>query len=285
MAAAHQGRIPSAVNLAYMPRLSVPNADAYLRAAASRSARARRRFQCTLDVPYGSSAGERLDIFPARHKSSPVHVFIHGGYWRALDKHYYSFVAPPLVAAGATVVLPNYDLCPRVGIEDIVDQMRRALVWIYRNIRKHGGDPTRIFVSGHSAGGHLTAMMLATPWAKHGLPRDFIKGAACLSGVFDIRPLRRSQLQPDIRLTATKARALSPMLLPPVSNCSVLLAVGELESHQFHWQSLAFGAHLRKHGVASAYLSTSHDNHFSIVDRLQSRHHPLSRLLTDQMGL
>ena len=274
------------INFQYLPRLTVTNVEEYLQKSAARSTRLRKNLSCQIDVPYGDTPGQMLDIFPAARKGAPVHVFIHGGYWRSLDKGIYSHIAGPMVAAGATVVLPNYDLCPQVRITDIVQQMRRAIVWVYKNIAKHNGDPKRIYVSGHSAGGHLTGMMISTDWSKEGrLPKDLIKGSAPLSGLFDIEPHRHSQLQPDIRLTAEEAKAMSPMYLLPLAKGPSIVAVGGAESDLFHWQSLEYAARLRFCGIKAEYVSTPGDNHFGITDRLGNARHPLTKALIAQMGL
>ena len=274
------------INLQYLPRLTVNNADEYLQKSAARSARVRNKLACRIDVAYGDTPGQTLDIFPAARKGAPVQVFIHGGYWRALDKSIYSHLAGPMVAAGATVVLPNYDLCPSVRITDIVHQMRRAIVWVYRNIAKHNGDPKKIHVSGHSAGGHLTGMMIATDWSKEGrLANDLIKGTAPLSGLFDIEPHRHSQLQPDIRLSAKEAKAMSPMYLPPFATGPSIVAVGGGEPDLFHWQSLEYAAHLRAHRIKAEFVATPGDNHFAITDRLGNARDPLTMALIAQMGL
>ena len=274
------------INFQYLPRLTVTNVEEYLQKSAARSTRLRKNLSCQIDVPYGDTPGQMLDIFPAARKGAPVHVFIHGGYWRSLDKGIYSHIAGPMVAAGATVVLPNYDLCPQVRITDIVQQMRRAIVWVYKNIAKHNGDPKSIYVSGHSAGGHLTGMMISTDWSKEGqLPKDLIKGSAPLSGLFDIEPHRHSQLQPDIRLTAEEAKAMSPMYLLPLAKGPSIVAVGGAESDLFHWQSLEYAARLRLCGIKAEYVSTPGDNHFGITDRLGNARHPLTKALIAQMGL
>ena len=274
------------INFQYLPRLTVNNADEYLNKSAKRSARVRKKLACQIDVPYGDTTGQMLDIFPASRKGSPVHVFIHGGYWRSLDKDIYSHLAGPMVSAGATVVLPNYDLCPNVRITDIVFQIRSAIAWVYKNIAKHNGDPKRIYVSGHSAGGHLTGMMLATDWSKVGrLPKSLIKGSATLSGLFDIESHRHSQLQQDIRLTAQEAKAMSPMYLAPLAKGPAIVAVGGAEPDLFHWQSLEYAARLRFHRIKVEYVSTPGDNHFAITDRLGNARDPLTKALISQMGL
>jgi arylformamidase len=270
----------------YIARVRVPDFKDYLAASARRSARVRRRLGGKLDVSYGDTPKQTLDVFPAARPGAPVHVFIHGGYWFELDKAIYSHVAAPLVAAGATVVLPNYELCPDVRITDIVDQMRRAIAWVHRNIRRFNGDPRRIYVSGHSAGGHLAGMVAATDWSSlSGLPRDLIKGIAPLSGLFDITPHRRTRLQPFIRLGAGEARRISPIYLTPAMHGSAIVAVGDAESDLFHWQSLAYAAMLRTHGVRAEYVSVPDTHHFAITEHLADRRHPLTRALVAQMGL
>ena len=274
------------MNIQYSPRTSVPDAEDYLAKNAEMSAAVREKLDCTLDIAFGESEGQKLDVFPAAKANSPVHLFIHGGYWRALDKSFYSHTAAPLVAAGATVVVVNYDLCPKVRVTDIVEQMRRSLVWTYKNVSDHNGDPNRIHLSGHSAGGHLNGMMIATDWqAFAGLQNDLIKSSVLLSGLFDIVPHRFLDVQADIHLTEDEATAMSPMFKPPIAKSNVILGVGENEPHLFHWQSLAYAAHLRTHGVKAEYISTPGDNHFSITDRLANGDDFLTKMLISQMGL
>ncbi len=276
------------LNYQYLPLLTVNNAGEYLSNSAKRSARMRNKLSCQLDISYGNTDGQKLDIFPGSSKEAPVHVFIHGGYWRAphINKSLYSYIAGPLVTAGATVVLIDYDLCPQVRISDIVEQVKTAMTWIYKNIRKYNGDRKRIFVSGHSAGGHLTAMMMATDWwQERRLPRDLIKGTLLLSGLFDIEPHRHTDLQQDIRLTAGEAKKMSPMYLRPLSKGPSIIAVGEDEPDLFHWQSLQYAAQLRTHRIKANYISIPGDNHFSITDRLGKARDPLTKALISQMTL
>ena len=198
-----------------------------------------------LDLAYGDTLAERLDVFGAsdaapgpkapRRPGAPMLVFIHGGWWRSLDKADHSFVVPALADAGAVVVVPNYALCPSVGIEDIALQMVRCLAWCWRHARELGADPERITVAGHSAGGHLAAMMLCTLWKHVGddLPDDLVKAALSISGVFDLDPLRRTPfLQPDLRLTPRSVRRLSPAGFPAPAG-TLRAVAGALESEEF----------------------------------------------------
>ena len=169
-----------------------------------------------LNLRYGDQPDERLDLFPAARPGAPVLVFIHGGYWRSLSKDDHAFLAPALVAAGATVVIPGYSLCPAVTIEDIALQMVRALDWVWRNVEAHGGNPDRIVVAGHSAGGHLAAMLLCCRWRDRAadLPLNLVHGALSISGLYDLEPLRHVPfLGDDLHLTPASVRRLSPGLL------------------------------------------------------------------------
>ena len=273
----------------YLPRLTIKNSEKYLRESSERSARVRKKTSCKLNVAYGPTKGQICDIFPAPEPNSPVHIFIHGGYWRAkeIQKDTYSHIAKPFTKAGATVVIPNYDLCPDVSITTITMQMRIAVKWIYKNIERYNGDKARIFISGHSAGGHLTAMMAATDWSNEGLlPKNLIKGIAPISGLFDIKPHRYLPLlQPDLKLTSAEVDAMSPMYLIPKFSGTCIIAVGEREPDLFHWQSLAYAAHLRLNKVQAEYISMPDDNHFSITDRLGNSRDLLTRALLKQMNL
>ncbi len=191
-------------------------------------------------------------------------VYIHGGYWRALDKRDQSFVAPPFVAAGAMVVLPNYALCPAVTIEHIVLQLVQSLAWVWRHAAEHGGDPARIVVAGHSAGGHLAAMMLACDWraVAPDLPADLVKGALAVSGVFELEPLRHAPfLAPDLNLDAATARKLSPAAMPAPRGRLVAVVGGD-ESEEFLRQNAliaeAWGTR-RGDGLRAGARAPSHE--------------------------
>lgn len=208
---------PAWLDAQYNNRARVPQTAQILARWAESSKLARERLQGKLDIRYGDQPGEALDVFPAAHAGAPVLVFIHGGYWRALDKADQSFIAPAFVEAGATVVVPNYALCPSVTIETIALQMTRALAWVWRNPGVHSGDPNRIAIAGHSAGGHLAAMLLSCRWKEVGddLPLRLLQGALSISGLYDLEPIRLTPfLQADLQLTPQSVKRLSPAFFP-----------------------------------------------------------------------
>ena len=192
--------------------------------------------RAVLDVPYGPDAGQRLDLFPADAPKAPVLIFIHGGYWRALDKADHSFVAPSFNADGAMVVVPNYGLCPAVSIEQIALQLVQAVAWVHRHAAEHGGDPSRIALAGHSAGGHLVAMLLSCRWKEvaDDLPAQPLAGGLAISGLYDLEPLRHTPfLQADLGLSPASVARLSPAFFPRPKGAKLYAAVGLDESDEF----------------------------------------------------
>jgi arylformamidase len=232
-------RDPTWLDQQYNNRARITDhADIFARWAKA-SAISREQSDAVLDVPYGGGAGEILDVFRTRQPAAPVLVFIHGGWWRSLDKSDHSFVAPSFNADGALVVVPNYALAPSVTIEHICLQMVAALEWVYRHAAEYGGDPRRIAVIGHSAGAHLAAMLLSCRWplVAAELPADLVRGAVAISGVYDLMPLLQVDfLQADLHLTPDSAAELSPVRYPPPS-APLLALVGGAESDAFKNQT------------------------------------------------
>ena len=226
---------PAWYDMQYNNRQRVSQFAGILTRWADASALARGGLRSRQDLPYGPSSAEQMDVFAAQRPGSPVLVFIHGGYWRSLDKADHSFLAPAFVKAGAMVVVPNYGLCPSVTIEQIALQMTRALAWTYRHAAAHGGDPSRIVVVGHSAGAHLAAMLLCCRWKDVGsdLPARVVSGAIGISGIYDLEPVRLAPfLQSDLRLTPTSVRRLSPAFFPRPRG-PLHAVVGSEESEEF----------------------------------------------------
>jgi arylformamidase len=226
---------PDWLDAQYNNRARVPGHADIFSGWTESSALARERLRGRLDIAYGGEPGETLDLFPAARADAPVLVFVHGGYWRSLDKRDFSFVAPAFNEAGAMVVVVNYALCPAVTIETIALQMTRALAWVWRHAAEHGGDPSRIAVAGHSAGGHLAAMLLSCRWREVGddLPPNLLPGALSISGLFDLEPVRLTPfLQVDLQLTPASVKRLSPAFFPRPRG-TLYAVVGLEESDEF----------------------------------------------------
>jgi arylformamidase len=227
---------PEFVEREYNLRAAFPDHPEWFARWAADSADARRGLGGTLDLRYGSGPKQTLDLFPAAQPHAAL-MFIHGGYWRALDKQDHSFVAPPLVERGVGVAVINYDLCPDVSIARIAEQCREAVLWLMREGARYGVPVKRLVVAGHSAGGHLAAMLFATDWTARGAAGGAIVGGAAISGVFDLEPLVQVSFNSDLRLDAPRARALSPIHLKPKVHAPLVLAAGANETDEFIRQS------------------------------------------------
>jgi arylformamidase len=279
-------RTPAWFDAQYNNRARIPEHPRILREWPERSAAARESTPCLLDLAYGDDPSERLDVFLPGAHGAPVLVYLHGGYWRALDKRDHSFVAPPFVDAGAMVVLPNYALCPAVTIEHIALQVVQSLAWVWRHARDHGGDPARIVVAGHSAGGHLAALMLACDWhaVAPDLPGDLLKGALAVSGVFDLEPLRHAPfLAPDLRLDADSARRLSPAMLPAPRGPLIAMVGGD-ESEEFLRQNRLIRAAWGPE-VVTVCEDVPGRHHMDVLDALAEPTARLHRLALRLLGL
>jgi arylformamidase len=260
---------PDWLNAQYNNRALVPDHARHLAHWAEASALTRSKADCRLDLRYGDGEQESLDIFPAPRAGAPVLVFVHGGYWRALDKSDFSFVAPVFTQAGAMVVVPNYALCPAVSIEHITLQLVRSLQWVWHNAAAHGGDPGRIVVAGHSAGGHLAAMLLSCRWKQvaEELPAQLVGGALSISGLFDLEPIRQTPfLQADLQLTPAAVRRLSPAFFPRPKG-KLYATVGAAESDEFLRQNQLIRDVWGPTAVPVCETVPGR-NHFSVVESL-----------------
>lgn len=258
----------------YNNRARVPDSAAIIGRWARDAAAFRERWTAsTLDIPYGAGARERFDLFEAA-APGPVALFIHGGYWQALDKSFASHCARGLLGHGVTVAVPSYDLCPTVPLRRIVEQMQAACAVLHRRSGR------RLLVAGHSAGGQLAAMLMATDWKAFdpGLPADLVGAALPVSGVFELEPLLPTSLGAALRLTAEEARALSPRWLPPAPG-EMHAVVGGAESGEFLRQTRDF----------AAAWSGSHEvlpdaNHFTVLDPFAEPAHPLVAMAVGMAG-
>ena len=214
------------------------------------------------DVAYGPGRDERLDLyFPARATGrAPVHLFVHGGYWRAFSKDDYAFVADAITAAGAVAAIIDYSLMPGTRMATLVEQVQRASQWLAENAASFGGDDARLTISGHSAGGHLAAMA-CLPGAG-----DFrIRAALLLSGLYELAPLAASFLQDEIHLTPEEIESFSPLRFPGNSATRFILAVGEKETKPFHQQARDYLSHLRREACEAELVTLKGEHHMSVV--------------------
>ena len=274
----------AALDAEYNNRAKVKDAMQWLARYGAESARARAELPMRFDVPYGRHHAERLDVFlPAGSGPAPVHVFIHGGYWHRLDKADFSFVARAFPEAVTVVV--NYALVPSVDLDELVRQVRASIAWVHANARSFGGDPERITVSGHSAGGHLVAMLLATEWSKLGAPADVVKAGCAISGLFDLEPIRLCYLNDVLALSAESAQRNSPLQLKPGGRVPLVLALGAHEGPEYHRQTSTLAAAWRAHGSPVEIIDTAGHDHFSIICELERRDTGLARAIRKQIGL
>ena len=273
------------VEFHFNPSVATPIPDGYFEQRAAASAAARARVKGHLDVAYGARPREKIDIFPAAEPNAPVNLFIHGGYWRLGSKDDYSFMAETFVAAGATLVVLGYDLCPDVTLSDIVRQTRAGIAWAYRNLAEHGVDPSRFYLSGMSAGGHLVAMALAHDWAsEEGLAPDFIKGAVIVSGVLDVEPVPYVSVNELIRLTPEQARLNSPMRHPPLCDIPLVVMVGGDEPDGWRKMGSDYAALCRDRAIACEYIEVPGAIHFSLIPQFGDPDSLVARTALGQMG-
>ena len=246
----------------FRTRDHVPAFDDIVRDYAQSSAAARRTLRMMEEVRYGEGPDETLDLFfPATTRlCMPVHMFIHGGYWRMFSKRDFSYVADTVAQAGAIAAVLDYSLMPSVRMERIVRQVRAAKRWLLMNARAHGGDPAKLTVSGHSAGAHLAALLFTRDEAPSG-----VKGALLLSGVYDLAPLQDSFLQPLIGITDKEAGEWSPLLREFEVGIDVAVLHGERETEPFHQQAAAFAALLDRQRCRVSHITLAGADHMTAV--------------------
>jgi arylformamidase len=239
------------------------------------SAAALKNFASRREVPYAPGPRRTLDVFAAPGSGNPVMLFIHGGWWRSRTKEEFAFVVPAYVAAGISVVMVEYPLVPSVTLDALVECARQALIWTHRNASSFGGDANRIHVTGHSAGGHLTAMLMSTDWTARQLPLDLIKSGAALSGLYDLAPVRLCYINADTRLDPAGVVRNSPIAHLPARSGPLILAVGGKETNEFRRQQEIYAHAWHRAGLPLAIVPLPSDQHYSIVDRFAGPAGPL----------
>lgn len=268
----------------FNPRTAVADAQDFIDAYAADSAAARAALNGRFDIRYGALPKQTYDLFAPASAAGPlpVQIFIHGGFWRALDKSDHSFTARTVTEAGAAQVNVNYDLCPDVDIAQIVDECRQAVVHVFENADEFGLDTGRVQITGHSAGGHLAAMMLNVDWAAEGLPAQPFASAVLSSGVYEPAIVGRISVNEQVRLTDEVAEATNAFTHLPRTNCPILVAVGGGETGLWIEMSEAYAQALREAGQQVDYLEVPDRHHFNV---LQAQFEPDQELCRRTLAL
>jgi arylformamidase len=264
-------------------KISQAGFQSLLKRCAEMSESARLKRHCHLNVPYGQASSETLDIFRAdgTGPQAPVEIFFHGGYWRMLDKRDFSYVADGFAPRGCTTVVVNYGLIPTVTLEQLVEQCRQAVIWVRRHIDEYGGDPSRIYLSGHSAGAHLVAMLLTTDWVNYdaGDPSSFLRGATLISGIYDLEPIRLSYLNKTLGFKPATVAQNSPVALASRVDLPLVVAVGSLEGDEYIRQSTSLTKAWAPDLAKLKLQLFQNEDHFSIRMQLGEPDSPLISLM------
>jgi arylformamidase len=263
----------------FNPQRAFPDFKDVQEKRAAANAKARTSLASHLDLPYGEHKLRRLDIFRSMsaERAAPVHVFVHGGYWRAQDKENFAFVATELVRRGIITVVINYELCPSSTLDLVADSALAAIEWVSLYIAEYGGDPRRISLLGHSAGAHLCAVGLAADWRARGIDPSFIRGAVLVSGIFDPAPAMHTTVNADLRLTPEIVARHDVERRVLTVDCPVFVLAGGLEPWMWIDQSFRYSHHLRRQGRDPGVLVQPGYTHFDIVDQYLDAESPLLR--------
>jgi arylformamidase len=269
----------------YNLRAAVKEYQTYFDEWDRRSKRARRKLPGELNIAYGSEPLETMDIFFTDLTNAPLLVFIHGGYWQGLDKNQFSHIADGFVPAGVATAVVNYGLAPDVNMDEIVRQNHKAIAWIWRNATDFGSNPNRVYVCGHSAGGHLAALLAATDWASfdQDLPPQLINGICAVSGIFDLEPIRLCYLNEVLGMDAAISKRNSPICNLPDKPMPLILAVGELETDEFQRQTQIFAECWRSKGFPVDIIHMAGFHHYSVVNELAREKSPLNQAVLRQI--
>lgn len=276
---------------AYDNRGRFPDTDDCKAAQAAASDEAKAAFENKLDVRFGDGEADLLDIYFGEGTGPrPIHVFFHGGYWKSNTKNDFGFVAKPFVPHGITTVVAEYPLIPTVRMDGLIDRCRAALEWVWREAESFGGDRDRITVSGHSAGGHITAMMMQTdfpsygPSSSGGLPKDLVKAGCSISGVSDLEPVRLSFQNDELQFSPEEAREFSTLLMEPVHKGPLLAVCGSLEGDEFIRQTTALADAWSAKGVDVESWVMDGKHHFTTINQYLDPDSELSRKVRAMAG-
>ena len=276
------------LDAAYDQSVYAPNLQQIVGRYATNSEAVRARLGAPRRYAYGPTPIEGLDVYTAKRPNAAINVFIHGGAWRGSVAKDNAFAAELFVNAGAHYVVPDFAWVQDVGgnLLPMADQVRRAVVWVYRNAATFGGDPSRIFVSGFSSGAHLAGVVLTTDWMKDfGLPADSLKGGLCCSGMYDLKPVRLSARSRYVKFTDEMEQALSPQRHLDQLRAPLIVAYGTFETPEFQRQTRDFAAAVKAAGKPVQLLVGEGYNHFEMYETLANPYGLLGRAVLEQMGV
>jgi len=255
----YRGMDRAALDAAYNNGAAVPDAPRYRAEWAARSELVRAGHAATCDIPYGDAPRAKLDLFLAGAPGAATLAFIHGGYWQMNAKESFAFIAEGPLAHGINVATLGYTLAPDAGMDRIVGEIRGGIAWLADNIVRHGGDPLRLYISGWSAGGHLTAMAMDD---------RRVRGGLAISGIYDLEPIRRNYLNEKLGLDVATARRNSPLFHLPESAGRLVVTVGGAELPELQRHSADYFAAWTAHGLAADFVALPGCNHFSALEEL-----------------
>jgi arylformamidase len=236
------------------------------------------------NIAYGNTSAEVLDIFPAPRSDGRVQIFVHGGAWKNFTKDDYSFPASSFVPAGIHTVIVNFANLPAVRLPEMVNQVRRAFEWVYRNARTFGGDADKIYVSAQSSGAHLAASALQTDWKFRDIPDNFIKAATFVSGPYYLEPVVLSARSSYVKLSEAEVQDLSPGLRADRIKCPIVLGYAENDTDEFQRQTREFARALEKVGRLTKLVRFANINHFELMECFDDPSHALVQTILEQMG-
>ncbi len=271
------------LELQYNARASVKDFDFEIGRYRALSAQSYADCKVVRDLCYGPSPSERIDYFPSG-PNAPIFIFVHGGYWRLLGRSDSAFMAKTLTQQGISTAVVDYTLAPEANLDQIVEEIIRAISWIFNNIQLYGGNPDRLFICGSSAGAHLSAMALAYNWmANHGLPPNILKGGLLLSGLYDLEPVRHCKPNEWLRLDADAAQRNSPQNQYFIPGPKLHISWGGNETDEFKRQSREFFNKLEKAGLSVGRSEIEDRNHFDIVTDLADPQRRLFQIVTSMI--
>lgn len=271
----YRGMDRAQLDAAYNNSAAVPERDAIVADWAARSAKVRREYAGQFDLAYGDTPRERLDLFLAADPRAPTLAFIHGGYWQMNDKENFAFFAEGMLPLGINLALVEYTLAPAARLDRIVAEVRRSVRWLAARLDEYGADPTRLYVAGHSAGGHLTAMTM---------PLAEVRGGIAISGIFDLEPIRLNYLNEKLGLDTAEAERNSPVRHLPAAAGELVVAYGTRELPELCRQSIEYARAWTERGLRGRLLPVNGADHFTILDALSRPEGVLARALLGMLG-